>query len=521
MTIKPKAVKYRISQDEPLSGTKSGPDDGDIIEHQSKAGDAGGGGDQASSDSAGFAAAIDAIRREGLSGRQLRMARRLAQKHGLAAMSDFDAVRQLRDIGVDPFQRADVLEGKTTRLPPAGPTTAEKAVVPAPKDHFSPAQQAFEVQQVQREIVKRRRRRIALLFTRLIIFVFLPTFLAGWYFYKVATPMYATNSEFLIQQSNAPGATSLGGLFSGTGFATSQDSITVQSYLNSRDAMFRLDKDLNFRAHFSQSGIDDLQRLDPEASNEEAYKLYKKQVTIGYDPSEGLVKMEVVAADPAVSAAFSNALINYAEEQVDQLTARLRGDQMKGARDSFDEAESKMIGAQDKVLELQVQLGVLDPVSESSAVFSQVSQFEAQIIQKNLELRQLLDNDAPNQARVRGVKGDIARLEKLVTELRSQLTVRTDDQDSLAGISAKLRIAENDLATRTAMMQQSLQQLETARIEANRQVRYLSVGVSPVAPDQATYPRSFINTLLSFLIFAGLYLLASLTASILREQISG
>ena len=63
--------------------------------------------------------------------------------------------------------------------------------------------------------------------------------------------------------------------------------------------------------------------------------------------------------------------------------------------------------------------------------------------------------------------------------------------------------------------------METARIEANRQVRYLSLGVSPVAPDQATYPRSFVNTILAFLIFSGIYLMISLTVSILREQVSG
>ena len=39
---------------------------------------------------------IDAIRREGLTGRQLRMARRLAHQHGLPATSDFDAVRLTR-----------------------------------------------------------------------------------------------------------------------------------------------------------------------------------------------------------------------------------------------------------------------------------------------------------------------------------------------------------------------------------------------------------------------------------------
>jgi capsular polysaccharide transport system permease protein len=47
------------------------------------------------------------------------------------------------------------------------------------------------------------------------------------------------------------------------------------------------------------------------------------------------------------------------------------------------------------------------------------------------------------------------------------------------------------------------------------------MGVHPVAPDQPTYPRAFENTILAFLVFAGIYLMISLTASILREQVSG
>ena len=53
---------------------------------------------------------MDAIRQEGLTGRQLRMARRVAQKHGLAVTSDFDAVRQLRAKGIDPFERSSVID---------------------------------------------------------------------------------------------------------------------------------------------------------------------------------------------------------------------------------------------------------------------------------------------------------------------------------------------------------------------------------------------------------------------------
>jgi len=468
---------------------------------------------------------LEAIKKEGLTGRQLRMARRVAQKHGLAPTSDFDAVRQLRLKGIDPFQRAAMLE----LVVPEGdkksggnklPQTVAKDKLPA-TEVMTEDMRAREVYLIQQDIARRRRRKMLLLASRLAFFVALPTFLVGFYFYRIATPLYATNSEFLIQQANSStGSSQLGGLFSGTGFATSQDSITVQSYLQSRDAMLRLDEDIGFKSHFSQDFVDPLRRLDADSTNEEAYKLYKRSVKIGYDPTEGIVKMEVIAADPKVSAEFSRALIDYAEEQVDNLTQRLREDQMQGARESYVDAENKMVAAQGRVLELQEKLGVIDAASETSAQMSQISKFETQLQEKKLQLQQLLDNASPNQARVDGVQGDINRLETVVADLRSELTESGSDSTSLARISGELRMAELDLETRQAMMQQSLQQLETARIEANRQVRYLSLGVSPVAPDEPTYPRAFENTLVAFLIFCGIYLMASLTASILKEQVS-
>lgn len=464
---------------------------------------------------------IAAIRAEGLSGRQLRTARRVALKHGIEVSDDHEAVRILRRRGIDPFQPSAVLQLIEAGRPdePAKiqlPQTVKQTpnLPAAPRED---AQRAQEIMLIQRDIVRRRRRNFLLLLSRLAVFVLLPTLMAGWYYFRMATPLYATKSEFIIQQQESQSA-GLGSMFRGTQFATSQDSIAVQGYLQSRDAMLRLDRDHGFKAHFSQAFIDPIQRLDAGASNEAAYKLYQRNVKIGYDPTEGLIKMEVIAADPQVSETFSKALIGYAEEQVDQLSSRLREDQMKGARDSYEDAEIKMTAAQQRVLELQETLGILDPLTESSAIMTQVATFEVELQKKRLELQQLLDNVRPNQARVDGAKGDISRLESLIAQLRAQLTDNTGTTTSLAQVSGQLRIAEADLETRQLMLAQALQQLETARIEANRQVRYLAPSVSPVAPDEPTYPRAFENTLLAFLIFGGIYLMLSLTASILREQ---
>ncbi|MBT0958677.1 capsule biosynthesis protein [Alphaproteobacteria bacterium KMM 3653] len=473
---------------------------------------------------------IAAIRKEGLTGRQLRMARRVAQKHGLAPTSDFDAVRLLRASGIDPFQRSNMLEivknegaGKAVANidPVKLPQTVPAQQPQLPSTQVSAAEaRAGEIFRIQRDIAKRRRRKMALLFTRLAFFVFLPTFCAFWYYAFMATPLYSTKTEFVIQQSESQGAAGLGGLFQGTGLAVQQDSTTVQSYLQSRDAMSRLDADHGFKTHFQREDIDALQRLDEDASNEAAYKIYQRNVKIGYDPTEGILKMEVIATTPEASEDFSKALLAYAEEQVDGLTQRLRGNQMEDARASFNTAEEKVREAQLKVLELQEKMGVLDPLTESSSIMQQVTNFEVQLREKQLDLDQQLSNPRPSEAKVAALRGDIGRLEALVAELRDSLTVTVDGNVSLARITGELRIAEADLATRQLLLQQAAAQVETAMIEANRQVRYLSVGVAPIAPDVPTYPRVFENTALAFLIFAGIYLMVSLTASILREQVS-
>ena len=550
MTTKPKAKKFRIRRSASLASetARRAPDadqpNGATIPDQPFGGPVDDGfGDKpfptaaakdatapVSSTETDTETAMAAIRKEGLTGRQLRMARRVAQKHGLAPTSDFDAVRLLRAQGIDPFQRANALElvvpsqdGKAPAERGAGvPQTVQKPQLPS-TEVMAEDTRAREIIKMQRDIVKRRRRKLLQLFSRLAFFVLLPTFIAGYYYFKIATPMYATKSEFVIQQAQPSmgAAQGLSSMFSGTSLATSQDSITVQGYLQSLDAMIRLDSELGFKQHFSAPNVDPLQRLESDATNNKAYKTYKKNVKISYDPTEGIIKMEVVAADPMVSQQFSEQLISYAEEQVDNLTQRLREDQMQGARESFEEAEAKMIAAQARVLELQEDLGVLDPLSESQALMAQVTTFETQLAEKSLQLQQLLDNQRPNRARVEGVQGDIRRLEALISQLRSQLTESGSTTNSLARISGELRLAEADLQTRQLLMTQALQQMETARIEANRQTRYLSMAVNPIAPDEATYPRAFENTVLAFLIFGGIYLMFSLTASILREQVSG
>ncbi len=494
------------------------------------------------------AQALAAIRAENLTSRQLRMAMRIAAMHQIEASSEYEAVLRLRQRGIDPFHRsalgrilsaagneAQAAPSPQAPVPVPGPglpaRTRRREITPLPppgegghpglpsREALTEERRAAEIYRIQRDIARRRRKRLGFLLLRLAFFVGLPTLIAGWYYYTQATPLYATYSQFLIQQADG-GFGEGGGLLSASPLATNPDSVSVQSYLTSRAAMMRLDNDLGFTRAFQDPAMDALLRLSPDATNEQAYALYERSVKIGYDPTEGVINMEVIAPDPGLSEQFSLALIGYAEGQVDQMSARLRDDQMKGAMENYVDAERKVLESQARILELQEQLGVLDPAAESGAVMGRISALESQLAEKRLELGQLQSNQRPNQSRVLGVQGDIGRLEQMIAETRAQLTSDSDTRGSLAAITGQLRIAESDLATRQQLLASAAQQMEAARVEANKQVRYLSLSMPPIPPDEATYPKAFQNTLVAFLIFGGIYLMLSLTVSILREQVS-
>ncbi len=488
-------------------------------------------------------AALSAIAAEGLTGRQLRRALLIAQKHQITPKSEYDAVRLLREAGIDPFSRASMLRivSSEVDVPPVEPAMSRESsreltrlpgdTVQLPKrvkpvslpstEQRAEVNQAAEILRMQQDIARRRRRRLALLCARMFAFVLLPTFLAGWYFYLVATPIYSVRSEFVIQQAGPKSSGgSLGGLFSGTAFATSQDSIAVQGYLQSREAMGRLDEDLGFRKHFKAENIDPLQRLAPDATLEAAYRVYQKYLKISFDSTEGVIRMDVMAADPAVAAKWSSQLIEYAEGQVDHLTQRLREDQMRDAQEGYDAAQEALMTSQRTLIGLQEKFKTISSETEVGLIVGQISGLENQITQERLALAQMESNPEPNQARMEPIKRRIATLEDEVATLRKRLTEDSSSQTSLAEIQGELLIAQSDMTTRQMLLAQALQSMETARVEANRQVRYLSMSVSPIPPDEPSYPRAFENTLVTMLILLGIYLMVSMTAAILREQVS-
>ena len=197
--------------------------------------------------------------------------------------------------------------------------------------------------------------------------------------------------------------------------------------------------------------------------------------------------MEVSATSPQKAVEFSQALLKYAESRVDQMTARLRNDQEVSAKASFADAQSKLEVAQRHLVDLQQRFKTFSSEVEAGLITTQIGTLDAQLTQEKLSLAQMQANAQPNQARMDPVKTRIATLEGQIAQLRLKLTEGSTDGPSVAAVQSELVMAQADVTTRQMMLAQATSAMETSRIEANRQTRYLSVAVQPVAPDDPSY----------------------------------
>jgi capsular polysaccharide transport system permease protein len=173
-----------------------------------------------------------------------------------------------------------------------------------------------------------------------------------------------------------------------------------------------------------------------------------------------------------------------------------------------------------KLIALQEKFKVLSTATELAMITGQISSLEAQLLQDRLSLSEMESNASPNQARMDPLKRRIASLTTEIADLRARMTEGSADAQSLARVQGELLVAEADVTTRQMILSQALTAMEVSRTEANRQVRYLSISVNPTVTDEPAYPRAFENTLVTMLILLGIYLMVSMTAAILREQVT-
>ena len=342
-----------------------------------------------------------------------------------------------------------------------------------------------------------RRRRRAMVWT-LALAVALPTLLAAVYFGLFASDQYVVEMRFAVKNTSQSQSTDVLGLFAGIPGATSAvtDSYIVIDHMMSRELLDKLEEKIGIRAIYSRPEVDYLSRFDNTWSAEEFVKYWRKMVKAGFDGASQIVAVDVRAFTPGDAKLVAENILSLSEELVNDLSARARADAVKHAQQEVKRMEDRLRVNRTALRSFRDTEQEFDPAKKVEARYAILGKLEEEITTRKTRLanlRSFMGVEAPS---VKVVVSEIAALERQLEEERSKLG-RADqgkgsNAQSIGGLAANYEelVVDREFAEKSYLS--ALASLERARIEADRQQRYLATIVRPTLPQEALFPRRIL-----------------------------
>lgn len=347
--------------------------------------------------------------------------------------------------------------------------------------------------------------------------VVLPIFLLSFYYLFIASDKYVSESKVTIKQTGQPSNSFNLSIFSIGNPTVREDAMYLQEYILSYDMLDYLDRKLNLRKIYQDKKIDFIQRLPLDATREEFFEYYKKNIVkVTFDDVSSILTIKVYAFTPEEAKKINEAILEQCERFINSVSHKIAREQMNFIEQELSYANQKLQLAKNDLINFQNTYKVMDPTQEAQALAVMISQLEAQLANYQAQLKTLLTYLSEDSFQVQALKNQIEALKKQIEEEKSRM---------IGGGNAKLnRITAEYLNLKlkvdflTDVYKATLGAFETTRVEASRKLKNLVIIASPNLPEEALYPRKGYNLALATLLLLILYGILKIIIGVIKEH---
>lgn len=339
------------------------------------------------------------------------------------------------------------------------------------------------------------------------------------YWGVVASDRYVSEARVLIQRTDMASAQVMdfSSLLSGGESGSRADQMLLRDRLLSVDMMFKLDKELNLREHYSNRQHDIWSRMFfKDASLEFFHRHYLSRISVEYDEYAGVLIVQAQAYDPAMAKRIAMALVKEGENFMNDAGHQLAREQVDFLENQVQERSKHALNARQRVLDFQNSKGLISPQSAAEGLASIVAKLEERLTELHARKTVLLGYLAPNAPAVVEVDLQIQAVEQQIKTEKEKLA-------SAKGPALNKTVEEYQRLELEAQFLQeayksALIALEKGRVEATRTLKKVLILQSPTMPEYPLRPRRLYNIatfLIAVLLAAGLI---QLLASIVRDH---
>jgi len=334
------------------------------------------------------------------------------------------------------------------------------------------------------------------------LFFVLPMALGITYYYKFASNQYQATAHFTIEKSGKEQVDPLGALTGLPGSVSStRDALIIKDFIESREVIERTRDDFNIEDFYARKDKDWLSRLEKNSSIEDIVDYWRTKVSVEFDLSSGIITLGVMAFEPETAVTVINAILKESEELVNNLSEKSRQDSLTFARTELKNAENKLKVARTDVREFREKEQSLSPEKNAESKITLVEELEADRARAEAELQSLRLELPENAPKIQVAKYKVSALKRQVSKERER-SARSNGSKEAKTMSAIISKYE-ELITEQGFAEKSyeaaLLNIETARIEATRKQRYLTMIVFPKLPEEPTKPNQPYDYIVLFI----------------------
>ncbi len=269
------------------------------------------------------------------------------------------------------------------------------------KDKLSTKNRDFSLKSIEHDFLKFYKKQRLFVFT-----VLLPTLISFIYFGFIASDVFISESQFLVRSSKQQQPSALGIIFGSSFSSASTDSHSVSAFMLSRDALQRLNSELNYEKLYSRSDVDFISKFGVLAWNksfESLHSYYQKHVSINFDITSSISTLKVKAFNPSDAYKINEHLLQLAEKHINLLNERARQDLIKFAKAELDQAEKAAANATYALANYRNRSSVFNP-----------AEYEKLVVEKGFTLEQLKMRRASLESAITDAMRQILYLERVV-----------------------------------------------------------------------------------------------------------
>lgn len=351
--------------------------------------------------------------------------------------------------------------------------------------------------------------------------VFLPVLLLGAYLYIFAANQYASTVGFTVRTEESSSAMDILGGLTNLSSSSSSDTDVLYKYIQSQELIRTIDQTVGLKAMYRKPMADPLFTLQSDATIEDMVDYWQRMVRVFYEPSTGVMEIEVRAFDPNDAQIIARELFKRSSEMINTISAIAREDGTRYAREELDTSIERLKVARAAMTRFRNDTQIVDPTVDLQGQMGLLTSLNSQLAESLIELDILSETTREGDPRIEQTRRKIAVIEKRIQEEREKLGVGVGPNHEgrpyadLVGEFERLMV-DQEFAEKAYVS--ALSSYDSAVAEARRQSRYLAAYVEPTLAERALYPqRAIILMVTGFLLF-GFWSVAVLIYYSLRDR---